>query len=149
MISLLDINKSLVDRLRQSLKNTPFKSVPIVNSDLKEGFERPSLKIDISADREQINTNYTGRNINVEVYFFASNINEYKIENLSIQEIIEETFIGGWSISPNCFIYINDIESDIIDTVLVINFEFSIVNEILINDDSEYMESLELDLKGE
>lgn len=151
MLSLMDINKSIVERLRNSLKNTPFKSTPIINTDLEEGFERPSLKIDVRADREQINTNYTGRTVAVDVYFFASDIKKYKIENLKIQDIIENTFLGGWSIAEGCFIHVYDIESDIVDTVLIVSFEFEIVNQVVNQEEenAEYMETLNLELKGD
>lgn len=151
MVSLIEINKALVDRLRTALKYTPFELTPIVNYDLEEGFERPSLKVDIESDREFINNNYTGRTVRVNVYFFASDIKKYKIENLKIQEIIENTFLGGFKIAQNCHVYVEDIESDIIDTVLEVSFEFNIISEKinLEDENAEYMETLHLDFKGD
>lgn len=144
MISLFDINKSIVDKLRGSLSGTPFESVPISPSDLSE-IERPSLKIELDGIKlENINANFLGRSLTVRVYFFATDLKKYKIENLHMQEIIEGAFIKGIWIN-NYYIPITDINAEVNDTVLQVDFDISIT--AFVDDETgELMEDLDMEL---
>jgi len=149
MISLLDINKALIKVLKESIMNTEFSDVPIIATDETE-IIRPSLKLNMEAKNlEKVNANWVGRTIETNLYFFAKDLKKYKIDNLKIQDIIESAFIEGLRIKENVYVYINDIEVDTVDTVLVITFEFDVINELIKIDDSEYMETLDFELKGE
>jgi hypothetical protein len=145
MISLLDINTSLVNKLRGALLGTPFEGTPIAPGDLSE-IARPSLKVDFDSIKlENINANFKARALTVRVYFFATSLKKYKIENLQVQEIIENIFSKGVWIN-GYYIPINDINAEIVDTVLTVDFDIYIT---AFNDDEtgDPMEDLDTDFK--
>ncbi|MFW2490971.1 phage tail terminator family protein [Clostridium chromiireducens] len=124
MISLAQINKAVADQLRGALVGTPFESVPISPGDLSE-IERPSLKIEFDGGKlENINASFKGRTLTIRVYFFASNLKKYKLENLQVQEIIEDSFIKGVWIS-NYYIPVNEVNAEVNDTILQVDFDIS------------------------
>lgn len=150
MLSLAQINKAVADQLRGALISTPFESVLISPGDLSE-MERPSLKLEIDGGKlENITASFKGRTITTRVYFFASNIKKYKLENLQVQEIIEETFIKGIWID-SYYIPINEVNSEVNDTILQVDFDISIT---ALHDDydpygegsGELMEDLDFDI---
>jgi len=151
MISLLDINKYIVEKLRGALSGTPFEATTIIPGDITEGFERPGLKIELDNIKlENINANFKARAVTIRVYFFAKSLKQYKIDNLQMQEIIETTFTNGIWID-GYYIPINDISAGIIDTVLTVNFDISITSqneEPTTNEMGELIENME-DLETE
>lgn len=146
MITLLDINKSIVDTLRGALIGTPFEVTPIIPGDITEGFERPGLKIDFDSIKlENINANFKARALTVRVYFFAKDLKKYKIDNLQMQEIIENIFFKGIWIT-GYYIPINDINAEIVDTVLTVDFDINIT-AFVDDEQGELMEDIETDFK--
>lgn len=146
MITLLDINKSIVDTLRGALIGTPFEATRIIPGDITEGFERPGLKIDFDSIKlENINANFKARALTVRVYFFAKDVKNYKIDNLQMQEIIENAFLKGIWIT-GYYIPINDINAEIVDTVLTVDFDINIT-AFVDDEQGELMEDIETDFK--
>lgn len=149
---LIKIHKAIVDKLRAELKGTEFEKTPIIPRDLSEGFSRPAIKIDIeSSNLSNESYNYYGRNISIEIHFFASDINKYKIENMKVQELIEQAFIDGIRIDEKCFVNIEEIECVTSDTVLIATFDFNIMFDkpkvVRERNEGEFMEDLELELE--
>jgi hypothetical protein len=125
MLSLVQINKAVADQLRGALVGTPFESVPISPGDLSE-IERPSLKIELDGGKlENITANFKGRTLTIRVYFFASILKKYKLENLQVQEIIEDSFIKGIWIDGN-YIPIHEVNAEVNDTILQVDFDIEI-----------------------
>lgn len=145
----MDINKAIVDQLRGALIGTPLESVPIPSSDLLE-IQRPSLKVILDVGKlENINANFNGRTLTVRVYFFATDIKKYKIDNLTMQGIIEDSFIKGIWVD-GWYIPITDINSQTVDTVLEVDFDLSInsydIDEATTGEGTEFMEDLDFDI---
>lgn len=153
MLSLVQINKAVAGQLRGALIGTPFESVPISPGDLSE-IERPSLKIELDGGKlENINANFKARAVTIRVYFFASDLKKYKLENLQLQEIIEETFIKGIWID-SYYIPINDVNAEVNDTILQVDFDISFTALHIDYDpysegSGELMEDLDLDFNYE
>lgn len=144
MISLVELNKIIVSKIREILKGTEFKNVPLISSDISEGFSRPSLKIDFdNVNLENLNANFLGRSLTVRVYFFASDVKKYKLENFKMLDLIECGLIDGM-LTEYGFIDISDINSNIVDTVLEISFDINIDALKVNNDQSENMEDLQI-----
>ena len=146
MISVIDINTSIVDTLRSALIGTPFEAIRFISQDITEGFERPGLKIDLDNMKlENLNADFKARAVTIRVYFFAKDLKQYKLENLEMQEIIENTFLKGVWINEN-YIPITDIEAEVVDTVLTVEFD---INITAYSDDEpgELMEDLETEFK--
>lgn len=148
MTSLMQIHNCIADKIRNAVIGTPFEGVKISNSDLTEGFERPSFKIEFeNSTLDNLNSNFLDRNLTVRIYFFASDIKKYKVENLKVQDLLESEFIGGLKFDDD-FIWIHDIESTIADSVLQLGFDISTQflkrkSEI---ENAEYMEDLQLNI---
>lgn len=89
------------------------------------------------------------RTLTARVYFFAENKEKPKIENIKIQEIIENAFLGDLKVTDTFYIPIDTVESDVSDGVLISSFELGTL-ELLPTDDEayEYMEVLEIDLEN-
>lgn len=144
MISLVELNKIIVSKIREILKGTPFQDVPLISSDVSEGFDRPSLKVDFdNVTLENLNANMLGRSLTVRVYFFASDVKKYKLENFKMLDLIECGLIDG-ILTEYGFIDILDINSNIVDTVLEISFDINIDALKVNNDQSENMEDLQI-----
>lgn len=148
MINLITINAAINDYLENKLSNTSLKGVPIVAYDISEGFERPCMKVELeSGALDTLNSNYLNRSLTVRIYFFATDIKKYKVENLKAQYAIEMALIQGIP-TEHGHIMIENIESTIVDTVLEITFEINLNFEHDFNSDKdlEYMEDLEINI---
>lgn len=148
MISLVELNKIIVSKIREILKGTPFQDVPLISSDVSEGFDRPSLKVDFdNVTLENLNANMLGRSLTVRVYFFASDVKKYKLENLKMLDFIECGLVNG-IMTEYGYIDILDLNSNVIDTILEINFDIALdcINPRLIaeDQDAELMEDLQI-----
>lgn len=148
MISLIELNKIIVSKIKNILSGTEFKAVPIISYDVSEGFERPSIKVDFDDSQlEKINSHMLGRSLTVRIYFFATNVKKYKIENLKMLDLIECGLING-IMTEYGFINVLDINSNVIDTVLEVNFDIDLdsINPSVIAEDrdTELMEDLEI-----
>lgn len=86
------------------------------------------------------------RSVTVRIYFFAPDRNKYSIPNLKMQEILENAFIDGLQVNESFFIDIEDVESEVVDGVLVCSFDLYYVEELPNTDTSEIMEILNLNL---
>lgn len=148
MINLIDINKHITSTIREGSKGTELEGIEIIPYDITEGFKRPSLKIDVTSGvLEHLNPNYLNRSLTVRVYFFASDVIRYKIENLKAQYILEMSLVNGIKVE-NLNIPVYDIDSNIIDSVLEVEFSININFEKSILDDQEYelMEDIEINM---
>lgn len=124
MVTLLDINQAINDKIKAALVGTDFAAVPIVASDISEPIERPSLKVDFEhSDNGVFNSQCREKDIRVRVYFFASDLRRYKFENLEMQDILETALLDVLEVNGGYFIPINDVESEVIDTVLTCSFD--------------------------
>ena len=75
MISLLEINEAINNKITHALAESDFKSVEIIASDLKEPIVRPSLKVILDAGNTgKMNRRMKERTLTCRVYFFASDL---------------------------------------------------------------------------
>lgn len=151
MVTLLEINKSINDKIKAALVGTSFSTVPIIAEDLNEPIIRPSIKVQIESSTNGLfNSQCREKNITVRVYFFASDRNKYKIENAKMQDIIENAFLDDLEVKEGFFISIDEVESEVIDTVLESSFELYMVEllpeKVSDTESNELMEELNLDI---
>lgn len=151
MVTLLEINKAINNKIEEALANTDFKMVPIVASDILEPIARPSIKVQIeNSNNGLFNSQCREKNLTIRVYFFASDRNKYKMENLKMQDLLENAFLEDLQISDSFYIPIEEVESEVIDTVLECSFELYTIELLPSNDPdndiSEFMEELNLNM---
>lgn len=155
MITLLEINKAIDDKIKNAFTNSEFSTVPIIASDSSEPIVRPSFKILLDdATTGKFNKNLKERTLTVRVYFFATDIKKYKIENTKVQDLIENEFLTPLVVNDKFYIDIDEVEANTSDTVLICSFNIETLEdipEIIIDDGIEYepMENLNLDLETE
>lgn len=155
MITLLEINKAVNEKIKHALADSEFSSVPIIASDLSEPIVRPSLKVFLEdGTTGKFNSCMKERTLTVRVYFFATDLKKYKIENTKVQDLIENEFLTPLKVSDTFIVDIDEVEVNTTDTVLVCNFNIETLEdipEIIIDDGIDYepMENLNLDLESE
>lgn len=155
MITLLEINNAINDKIKHALASSEFSTVPVIASDLSESIVRPSLKIFLGdATTGKVNNCMKERTLTVRVYFFATDIKKYKIENTKVQDLIENEFLTPLIINDSFYIDIDEVEANTSDTVLICSFNLETLEdipEIILDYGVEYepMENLNLDLETE
>ncbi|MEG3040895.1 MAG: hypothetical protein RR891_02750 [Clostridium sp.] len=147
MITLLDINKAINDKIKLALVKTEFNKVSILAEDISEPIIRPSLKVGIeNSTNGKFNASCREKSLTIRIYFFTKDRYKYKIDNAKMQDIIENAFIDDLEVSEGFFIPINGVNSVVTDTVLICSFDLYTI-ELLPNDEiSEPMETLEIEL---
>lgn len=155
MITLLEINKGINEKIKHALANSEFSIVPIIASDLSEPIVRPSLKVILDdATTGKMNSRMKERTLTCRVYFFASDLRKYKIENTKIQDLIENEFLTPIKVTDTFYIEIDDVETTVSDTVLICSFDIETLEDIpdeILDDGIEYenMENLYLNIESE
>ena len=155
MITLLEINKAVNEKIKHALADSEFSSVPIIASDLSEPIVRPSLKVFLEdGTTGKFNSCMKERTLTVRVYFFATDLKKYKIENTKVQDLIENEFLTPIKVTDTFYIDVDEVESTISDTVLICSFNIETLEdipEIIIDDGVEYemMENLNLSIESE
>lgn len=153
MITLLEINKAINEKIKKALVNSEFSTTPIIASDLSEPIVRPSLKIFLEdATTGKFNKNLKERSLTVRVYFFATDIKKYKIENTKVQDLIENEFLTPLVINDSFYIDVDEVESNTSDTVLICSFDLETLEdipEVVIDEGVNYepMENLNLEME--
>jgi len=146
-ITLIDINKAINNQIKKAIGGTEYSKVLIVAEDLSEPIIRPSFKVEIDSNSNGlINAVCREKDITVRVYYFATDLRKYKIENMKVQDILENAFLEDLEIRKGFFIPIFDVESETSDTVLISSFELSITEELpepTMNEFGEIIENME------
>ena len=155
MITLLEINKAINNKIEHALADSEFKTVPIIASDLSEPIVRPSLKVFLEdGTTGKFNSCMKERTLTVRVYFFATDLKKYKIENTKVQDLIENEFLTPIKVTDTFYIDVDEVEANTSDTVLICSFNIETLEdipEIIIDDGVEYemMENLNLSIESE
>ena len=155
MITLLEINKAINNKIEHALADSEFKTVPIIASDLSEPIVRPSLKVFLEdGTTGKFNSCMKERALTCRVYFFATNLKKYKIENTKVQDLIENEFLTPIKVTDTFYIDVDEVEANTSDTVLICSFNIETLEdipEIIIDDGVEYemMENLNLSIESE
>ena len=153
MITLLEINKAINNKIKHALADSEFSSVPIIASDLSEPIVRPSIKVFLEdGNTGKFNSCMKERTLTVRVYFFATDLKKYKIENTKVQDLIENEFLTPIKVTDTFYIDVDEVEANTSDTVLICSFNIETLEdipEIIIDDGVEYemMENLNLELE--
>lgn len=147
MVTLIEINKAINDKIKASKIDTEFNDVPIVAEDVSEPIIRPSIKVGIETPTNgKFNANCREKNLTCMVYFFAKDRYKYKVDNLKMQDILENAFLDDLMVKEGFFIPIESIESEVVDTVLICSFDLYSVELLPDSDTNELMESLNIKL---
>ncbi len=154
MIAISEIKKAIKNKIENALFSSEFATVSIVASDLSEPIERPSIKILLDNTKSARLNKLKERTLTVRVYFFATNLREYAIENMKIEELIENEFLTPIKVNDTFYIEVDEVESVVSDTVLICSFDLEMLEDIpeeIIDEGVNYepMENLNINLESE
>lgn len=150
MITLLALNKAVNDRIMQALVDTEFSTVNLVAEDVTEPIIRPSIKTNIeSSTNGKYNSSCREKTLTCRVYFFAKDRYKYKIDNLKMQDLLENTFLDDLEVGENFYIPIENVNSEVSDTVLICSFDLHTIELLPDTDASELIETLNISLRKE
>ena len=145
MLSYLDI----IEAINGSIKSV-FPDIEIQSNDIKEGFSRPSFFVDFeNIKASKLNMMYKNTNIPVTVYYFPQSATKNQIENLSIQSELENAFLEPLLVCNTFYLSTSEVESQITDGVLQIQFELEYYEEIEADQTVEVMDELNIELRKE
>lgn len=142
--------KGVIKAFNQKIKNK-YPAIQIVSNDIDDGITRPSFMTSLQGITESnFMNNYRDSNFNVKIRYFASKAQKNLVENLGVIDDLKEIFINDPIIIADDFsieIY-DEIEIDIIDSVVHFTIPVFISDEIIRNDDTPQLEELEFNEKG-
>lgn len=153
MIALSTILKSVNQNILNALANTDYKDVEIISKDFTDGIIRPSIRVLYNSNSGKYNASLKERLLNIKILFYAKDKNNYNLDNINMQDILENVFLEDLFIQEGFYMpYCNSngdiegIESDIVDTVL--QCSFNLYSRENIYDDSalDNMEELTINL---
>lgn len=154
MVTLIEINKAINNKIKEALAGTDFNTVPLLAEDISEPIIRPSLKVAIeNSTNGMFNANCREKNLTCRVYFFAKDRYKYKIDNSKMQDLMENAFLDGIKFNDNFYIPIEEVESEVVDSVLICSFDLYLVELIPeptvspIGELIELMEELDFNLR--
>lgn len=110
---------------------------------MSEPIIRPSIKVQIeNSTNGKFNAHNREKSLTCRVYFFAEDRYKYKIDNTKMQDILENAFLDDLQVKESFFIPIDNVESEVADTVLICSFDLYVIELIPDNDLSEPIEDL-------
>jgi hypothetical protein len=150
MLTLININKAINDRINLIKSNTDYSNVKIVAEDVSEPIIRPSLKVELdNSSNGKYNSLIRERLLSYKIYFFAQDSKKYKFDNIKMQEILENGFLEALELSESFFVEVENFESIVVDTVLICSYDINLIEEMPDTDNSELMEDLNLNIMEE
>lgn len=153
MVTLLEINKAIVNKMKSALVGTDYSEVPIVAEDVSEPIIRPSIKVEIeNLVSGKFNASCKERTLTARIYYFAKDRYKYKIDNTKMQDLIENAFLDELEVTEGFYIPIESVSSEIADSVLICSFDLYTI-ELMpepttnpIGEPIEPMETLEINI---
>lgn len=141
MISLQHLNKAVCDRYRQALAEAVPKA-RLIAEDVRDPIIRPSGKVDLDEDTAaRLLASGQEKSVTFRLYYYATNANKPKLENLAVRSAIGEVFLDGL-IVDDMYLGIDDgVSSTVTDGVLVATVDLN-WSEPIPEEDAELMETL-------
>ncbi|MFH5182933.1 DUF6838 family protein [Paenibacillus sp. TAB 01] len=146
MFTLKDLARAINLRLSAAVSE-----IPIVSTDIREGFHRPSFYVDFDEATKAPRFDWAvERNVQVTIYFFPTSQYDYQLEMLDIQDRVESAFTGTLDLAPGGAFkaWIDEVSTIRVDGVLQTSFEIHYVEDK--DDDggadADMMEELSLDV---
>lgn len=129
MLTRVQINKAINDKIKAE-----FPNIPILSSDVEEGFGRPSFFVSLETNRIESFQFNTLREMTCRILYFPKDRFVFKEEAYDVMDRLEKLFGLNFSVAGRT-ITIDAATSDIIDKVLHFDFDFTYY------DDSSYEEN--------
>lgn len=140
MLTQLQINQTIDEKIRATLANTTFSAVKIVAVD--DPIVRPAIQIKIENSSVGLaDSRCREMALSFQIHFFAADPNQYHVDNMNMQNLIETALLGGIYVD-GAYIPIDLVKSTVLDTVLICSFDIYTVELLPDTDTSEITEEL-------
>lgn len=150
MITLIQINQAVNSRIEEALTGSEFSTVEIVAEDLEEPIIRPSIKVAIEdGTNGKYNSACREKTLTCRVYFFAKDRHKFKLDNLKMRDLLENAFLDDLQVMEGFYIPIENVTSEVSDTILICSFDLYTIELLPDTDTSEPMETLNINLRKE
>ena len=144
-MTLKQIKKGIVTRIKLGLTGTNYSSTEIISRDIEEGIKRPAIFIAFdNINKSVINASIFNRKFTARIYYFPKDKNKNSLELLDVSDILSNIFLLPFDVSDGFFIDSEEIEIEFVDGTLQISFDVETYEEIAITDNSELMEEIEI-----
>lgn len=153
IVALSTILKAVNQNILNALTDTNYNKIKIESKNFTDGITRPSIRVLYSTGTGKFNSALKERLLNIKILFYAKDKNNYNLDNINMQDILENAFLEDLLIQEGFYMpYCNsngDIEpmtSDIVDGIL--QCSFNLYSRENIYDDSalDNMEELTINL---
>ncbi|WP_339325466.1 phage tail terminator family protein [Clostridium botulinum] len=113
MVTLKEINKAIVQQVKEGLKDTSYKDTQFSSTDIREKITRPSFYVDFQENKTSLlNGEASQREFDVRLFYFAQNREGNKIELLEMQDLLSFIFQNGIKVYDDYYIAVNECEFD-------------------------------------
>ncbi|WP_341478296.1 phage tail terminator family protein [Clostridium botulinum] len=113
MVTLKEINKAIVQQVKEGLKDTAYKDIQFSSTDIREKITRPSFYVDFTENKTSLlNGEASQRNFDVRLFYFVKNQASNKIELLEMQDLLSLIFQNGIKVYDDYYIAVNECEFD-------------------------------------
>ena len=142
MSSLLSLNRAVCDLYRQALQNAG-TGAPLLAEDVSAPIIRPSGKVELEDGVEaRLLASGRERTVTFRLYYFASDKDRPKLENLAVRQAIGEAFLDGITVEDTYIGIDEGVSFTVTDGVLVATLDLTLTEPIP-EADGEPMETLE------
>lgn len=142
MISLLSLNKAVCDRYRQALEDAG-TDAPLLAEDVSGPIIRPSGKVELEDGADaRLLASGRERAVTFRLYYFASDKDRPKMENLAVRQAVGEAFLDGLTVEDTYLGIDEGVSFTVTDGVLVGTLDLTLTEPIP-EADGELMEILE------
>ena len=142
MISLLSLNKAVCDLYRQALENAG-TDAPLLAEDVSGPIIRPSGKVELEDGADaRILASGRERTVTFRLYYFASDKDRPKLENLAVRQAMGEAFLDGITVEDTYLGIDEGVSFTVTDGVLVGTLDLTLTEPVP-EADGELMEILE------
>ena len=142
MISLQSLNKAVCTLYRQALQNAG-TGAPLLAEDVSAPIIRPSGKVELEDGTEaRLLASGRERAVTFRLYYFASDKDRPKLENLAVRQAIGEAFLDAITVEDTYIGIDEGVSFTVTDGVLVATLDLTLTEPIP-EADGEPMETLE------
>lgn len=142
MISLQSLNKAVCTLYRQALEAAG-TGAPLLAEDVSAPIIRPSGKVELEDGAEaRLLASGRERAVTFRLYYFASDKDRPKLENLAVRQAVGEAFLDGITVEDTYLGIDEGVSFTVTDGVLVATLDLTLTEPIP-EADGEPMETLE------
>ena len=130
MISLLSLNKAVCDRYQQALEAAG-TDAPLLAEDVSGPIIRPSGKVELEDGADaRILASGRERTVTFRLYYFASDKDRPKLENLAVRQAMGEAFLDGLAVEDTYLGIDEGVSFTVTDGVLVGTLDLTLTEPV-------------------